>query len=232
MGAKMAAKHPYVPSLSAIVQVFDQLKKSFPTPLNSDKLKQLSLAPNTESSVINLVRFLGLIDEQNAKTEIASRIFTLHDQEEFQAEFSTVVQSGYSALFSLYGDEAWTIDQTKLITFFRRSDQTTERVGSEQARTFKTLAAYAGHGESPVQPRARAERVEKTRTIKKPQVVQPVEKKVETLLEKPTPPELQESHDKNFGLTVRIEINLPVAPDQETYDRIFKSIRENLLNGQ
>jgi hypothetical protein len=35
----------------------------------------------------------------------------------------------------------------------------------------------------------------------------------------------------DFGLTVRIEINLPAGGDQQTYDRIFKSIRENLLNG-
>jgi hypothetical protein len=33
------------------------------------------------------------------------------------------------------------------------------------------------------------------------------------------------------GLTVRIEINLPPGGDQATYDAIFKSIRENLLNG-
>jgi len=36
---------------------------------------------------------------------------------------------------------------------------------------------------------------------------------------------------KDFGLTVRIEINLPADGDQETYDWIFKSIRENLLDG-
>jgi hypothetical protein len=34
----------------------------------------------------------------------------------------------------------------------------------------------------------------------------------------------------NVGLTVRIEINLPAGGDKETYDTIFKSIRENLLN--
>lgn len=33
------------------------------------------------------------------------------------------------------------------------------------------------------------------------------------------------------ALTVRIEVNLPAQADQETYDRIFKSIRANLLNG-
>jgi len=32
------------------------------------------------------------------------------------------------------------------------------------------------------------------------------------------------------GLTVRVEINLPPDGDQATYDRIFRSIRENLLN--
>jgi hypothetical protein len=37
--------------------------------------------------------------------------------------------------------------------------------------------------------------------------------------------------NRNLGLTVRIEINLPATGDQETYDKIFKSIRENLLNG-
>jgi hypothetical protein len=36
---------------------------------------------------------------------------------------------------------------------------------------------------------------------------------------------------REVGLTVRIEVNLPAAADQETYDRIFRSIRENLLNG-
>ena len=38
-------------------------------------------------------------------------------------------------------------------------------------------------------------------------------------------------HDRNnFGLTVRIEINLPASGDQDTYDKIFKSIRSNLIN--
>ena len=43
---------------------------------------------------------------------------------------------------------------------------------------------------------------------------------------------IQKKDGKDVGLTVRIEINLPAVADQETYDRIFKSIRENLLNGE
>lgn len=32
------------------------------------------------------------------------------------------------------------------------------------------------------------------------------------------------------GLTVRVEINLPAGGNKETYDAIFKSIRENLID--
>ena len=37
---------------------------------------------------------------------------------------------------------------------------------------------------------------------------------------------------RDMGLTVRIEINLPPAADKETYDHIFKSIRENLIDAE
>jgi hypothetical protein len=39
------------------------------------------------------------------------------------------------------------------------------------------------------------------------------------------------SSSKDIGLTVRVEINLPPDGTKETYDNIFKSIKENLING-
>lgn len=36
--------------------------------------------------------------------------------------------------------------------------------------------------------------------------------------------------NKDIGLTVRVEINLPTDGSKETYDNIFKSIKENLIN--
>lgn len=41
---------------------------------------------------------------------------------------------------------------------------------------------------------------------------------------------MQDDKKRDFGLSVRIEINLPADGSQETYDRIFRSIRENLLD--
>ena len=36
---------------------------------------------------------------------------------------------------------------------------------------------------------------------------------------------------KDIGLTLRIEINLPADGTKETYDNIFKSIKENFIDG-
>jgi len=41
-----------------------------------------------------------------------------------------------------------------------------------------------------------------------------------------------EKDQRDIALTVRIEVNLPTASDQKTYDMIFRSIRENLLNAK
>lgn len=54
--------------------------------------------------------------------------------------------------------------------------------------------------------------------------------------EQPDATNLLGGHQKRIegpglGLTVRVEINLPADGTKETYDNIFKSIKENLLGG-
>jgi|SRR5271155_4463262 hypothetical protein len=111
---------------------------------------------------------------------------------------------------------------TKLIAFFRSKDKTTDLVGRLQASTFQLLAGFAGHGivPAPAAPKPSAKpKAEKTKAAKS------------VAKDKNLPQNGAGSGDKrDFGLTVRIEVNLPPAGDQETYDRIFRSLRENLLN--
>ncbi|MDE2180489.1 MAG: hypothetical protein KGJ40_06545 [candidate division NC10 bacterium] len=56
-------------------------------------------------------------------------------------------------------------------------------------------------------------------------------KQVPDVVEKVQQKSLGFNEKGNVGLTVRIEINLPAQGDQETHDRIFQSIKQNLLNG-
>lgn len=117
-----------------------------------------------------------------------------------------------------------------LITFFRQTDQSSSLVGKKQANTFKALAGLSGHAEL-LEHKPKKVGGTGKKTTKK------TEQKAVSVKQETTPsvsgiPNEQTSNSRNqIGLTVRIEINLPAEGDQATYDRIFKSIRENLLNG-
>ena len=117
--------------------------------MDATTLKKLGFAPNNESYVINILRFLGLIDENGKKSSQASEIFTLHDNKEFEKNFSELIKISYKDLFELHGDNSWELGSDGLITFFRSSDQTTAIVGRRQANTFITLAGLSGQRELP-----------------------------------------------------------------------------------
>lgn len=228
----MADKHPYVSGTGVLIQVLDHLKKSFPATLDAEVLKKLGFAPKNESYIINTARFIKLIDEKGARTDKAQKTFTLHDASSFTKAFSDVVKSAYAELFKLHGENAWTLDNGKLITYFRQTDQSSELIGTLQAKTFRALAAYAGQVTGPAAPskvktKSTPDRNAKLRTTERPR-----EAPRKTQDDSPGSPRGESGlNEQRIGLTVRIEINLPATGDQDTYDRIFKSIRENLLNG-
>jgi hypothetical protein len=133
-----------------------------------------------------------------------------------------MVEAAYSDLFSLHSKDAWTLPTGKLISYFRNSDHTSAVVGQRQAGTFQTLAGLCGYGEVP-SPKA----VTPVRRAEKKEV--PAQPKAAPRPARDDTPPVRPAVGRDVGLTVRIEINLPAAADQETYDRIFKSIRENLI---
>ncbi len=228
----MPYKHPYTLGNTGLVQVIQQLRKAFPPTVTAETLKKLGIAPNNESYLINTLKFIGVIDNDGNKAKEATSIFSKHDNDEFAKAFSGLVQNAYSELFSLHGDESWTLETGKLISFFRGSDESSAEVGKRQASTFQALAALSGYAQIPTTKQATVKAVAKNDNNKnnaKPQEKKPQQalpaKKTEQ-----KPPVHIEKKVRDLGLTVRIEINLPAVADQETYNMIFKSIRENLID--
>jgi hypothetical protein len=219
-------KHPYTSGGGgALVQAINHLRKSFPVQVSAATLKKLGIAPNNESYIINILKFIKVIDDEGKRATKATTVFSKHEDADFQKGFSELVEEAYSELFHLHGKDAWALPTPKLISFFRSSDQTGDIVGQRQAATFQTLARLGGHGESPtakpvVTGQQRKKEPASSRTM-------PTVKKTPSVIKSPDLP----AENGTVGLTVRIEINLPVAADQKTYDLIFKSIRENLLRG-
>jgi hypothetical protein len=221
----VAEKHPYA-SPGAVIAAVNQFRKSFPQKVAADTLRKLGIAPNNESYVINTLRFVDAIDAEGNKSNASTAAFNQHEDQAFQKSFREMVKKAYAELFSLHGDAAWNLSLDALIAFFRNSDQTSDLVGRRQASTFQALASLAGNGDGSAT----------SKSPSKPKESKPRNAKATTSSVAPRAamkvPKTDDTQTKEVGLTVRIEVNLPAAADQETYDKIFRSIRENLLNGK
>lgn len=84
----MATTHPYITSSGPIVQIVTHLRRSFPSVVDAGTIKRLGIAPKNESYLVNILRFLGLIDAEGKKTTAASKIFAVQEDEKFQKEFA------------------------------------------------------------------------------------------------------------------------------------------------
>lgn len=227
----MADKHPYMSGAAGLVQAVSHLRRSFPAQVAADTLKKLGIASNNETYVLNILRFIGVLDTEGKKSATAAGVFNKHNDAEFQAGFTELVATAYADLFSLHGDAAWSLPTDKLISYFRNTDHTSAIVGQRQASTFQALAALSGKADSTSRaPAPKAKKAEKG--IAKVVTTKSVKKPAQTVAPASTDAAKRSGQNPSgMALTVRVEINLPAGGDQETYDRIFKSIRENLLNG-
>jgi hypothetical protein len=208
-------KHPYLGSPGILTPVIQQFRNKFPDTVNASTLKRLSLASKNESVVITTLKFLGFITDKGEKTEKANKVFLKHSDLEFQTALSGVVEEAYAELFITHGKDAWSLGREKLIGFFKVSDETSNITAQRQAITFETLASLSGKIKkmTAIHDKTKAKKSNSDQySLKKSDNAGAIQK-----------------YDKDIGLTVRIEINLPAQGDQDTYDRIFKSIRENLL---
>ena len=204
--------HPYISGAGNIASIIDHLRKSFPATVDSGTVKKLGLAPKNESYVINCLQFIGVIDEEGKKTKEAGQIFSQHKDEDFQSAFSKLVESAYSEIFELHGSQAWTLSKPELITFFRNTDQTSDAIGGRQASVFQVLSNKAGKLDDDAAPKNAAV-ASKTGNPKSSPVTKPkaATKSKETGNAPAKPEHVQNSND--FGLSVRVEINLPSDAD-------------------
>lgn len=217
--------YPYIPSGGLVQTAFQQFRKALPSKVDSDTLKKLGLASSNEGSLINILKFINVIDKDNQKTKEGTQVFSTHDDAKFADGLASLVNNAYRELFELHGDPAWTLDRDALISYFRQSDETSAVTGSRQALTFQTLASLALKRQDQVPSRAsqgpRSQSKEQKSSARK---TNPSKVELRT-------PAHNATANSPVGLTVRIEINLPANGSQATYDNIFESIRKNLLNG-
>jgi hypothetical protein len=222
------ASHPYISGAGNITQMVGFLRKNFPPTVSADTVRKLGLASKNESYVINVLQFLGLIDEDGKRTDAGHKVMTTHIEGDFQKAFAGLIRDAYTDLFAIRGEEAWAMNRDDLIGYFRSADKTSEIIGSRQAGVFMALSELAGH-ETQASPGNSKPKAASSGGIKKPtkKSTKVVETPPPTAKSESPPPPVKSKGDMAF--TVRIEINLPAEGSAETYDKIFKSIKANLF---
>lgn len=228
----MPAKHPYIAATGSIGQVVAQLRKNFPTNVDAGTIKKFGIAPNNESYLINILRFIGLIGDGGERLEPAKAVF-FKPGEEFGPAFGGLVENAYSDLFEIYGQDAWSLPTDKLVGFFRQADETSDVIGGRQAGAFAALARLAGKRDGASTPSIK-KTSSKPVSKDNPKAKQSSKTAGSAAIKRQMPTQEYQQEgigDKsgNVALTVRIEVNLPAGGGEATYDAIFKSIRTNLL---
>ena len=212
----MAEKHPYMSGSGGVTQAIAHLRKSFPPTVSAETLKKLGIAPNNETYVLNILKFVGVLDAENKKTGEAAQIFNKHEDEDFQQGFAGLVEKSYHELFELHGSEAWELPLNKLIAFFRNHDSTSDVVGKRQASTFQTLAGLSGRtaaasSQTVAKPAGNGHHT--TAKTSKPAKAAAKKVNAQTIPLAPHLPQQSFNIEKPgaspMALTVRIEINLP-----------------------
>ncbi len=228
------ANFPYISGAGNISTIISFLRKNFPSSVTADTIKKYQIAPNNESYVINTLQFLGLLDAESKKTQLGTTTFTIHSDDDFSSAFSEIVRSVYKELFELHGENAWSLEKNKLIGYFRQADKTSDIIGQRQAAVFQVLAGISGK----IDPSPEGKKVTlqtKGNQKSKSSKIKVAGSKPEKLIETKVAPKPLVEVDpgvpsKSVSLNVRIEVNLPSGAPPETYDSIFKSIREHLMN--
>ena len=209
--------YPYIASQKAIQEVIEKLRRSVPQKIDIDYLKKVNIAPKNESYLIGILKFMGIVDDENNPTEKAREVFAIHRDEEFGEELSKIIRDAYKEIFDLNGEEAWNLPLDDLISYFRQASKSSGVVGERQAKTFSTLAEISGKRKI-VGGRKVRRRAQKASSLNS------------SATKKEKTDSLQKAHkEQEISMCIKIEINIPGGQSKEVYDDIFRSIKENLM---
>lgn len=233
----MANTYPYISGPGALVKTIEQFRKSFPAIVDAAYFKRMQLAPGNESYLINIIRFLGLIDDSGARVDGAANAF-YGTEEHFKAGFSDLVSKAYAPVFTELGPDAWTANRDRLSHWFRMVDKTTDLIGGRQASTFLTLAGLTGNG-APAESRAPSKAPTKAsgKSTTKKSLASDSGSRRDGQQQDSGSGSGTGGNDSAgggsdnggpIGLSVRIEINVPVGATRDEYDAMFASIRKHL----
>lgn len=129
---------PYGPT-QGMIQGLDLLRRTEPSTVNIDFLKNNRIAPGNEYKVVGALRFLGLIDEAGAPTEKARLIKARGVT--FTENLRSIIQAAYPELFSSINIS--TAEPDDIYNYFILKARLKPEMARKAARFFAQLCQLA-----------------------------------------------------------------------------------------
>jgi hypothetical protein len=198
--------YPYTLKPSTLEDFLQKMPER-PEPRNVSQtyFKNLGYTSSNDWAMGTVFRFIGFVEGN----KITERFKNYRDTRKSKSVMAEAIKESYSGLLEI-SDNPCLIDDTNLENFFRTATGRGGRTLSATTSTFRTLCKFADFGAVLVTP---------TPT---PSVPTPTPSPTTRGIQFPITPE-------GVRLDVSIRIELPITQDADVYDKIFKSLRKNLL---
>ncbi|MHA1246803.1 MAG: DUF5343 domain-containing protein [Candidatus Thorarchaeota archaeon] len=203
--------YPYTKSVAALRKFMEGIpERGIPEIIDAKHLSQLGIAEGNHRSIIDVLTFIGFIDNDGRPTEKYKEVRMASKQTEVLRQS---IEDAYSDLFKTYPD-ACRRSKEDLIEFFTPTTNAGKRTIQMTASTFIMLCELAGEG-----PPKRAKRTSSRRKTKP----------VTTGKTKPKPQQKIGIPMKEVTINVNVQLVLPETKDASVYEMIFDSLRKHLL---
>ncbi|SRR6266566_3499851 len=196
---------PYLTKTSAIKDFLEKIHETgVPAKIDQTYLPTIGFTSSNDRPLIPLFKFLGFLDKTGKPTELYQKYRAKKDASKILAK---AIKDAYSGLFTTYPD-ASKRDVEALSDYFRTTTGKGTAVVKAVVSTFKALcenADFSTHGE----------------------IVE--EEKVEEVVTKKKTGRTSISIGESPTITINIQLQLPVTESDTFYDKLFASLRKNLL---
>lgn len=207
-----------VKNLEAIMQKI--VEGTAPTKFTAAHLKSIGFKSSNDLSVLGLLKDLGFLTADGVPTK---RYHDYRDKSRSKLVMADAIREAYEDLFHI-NEKPTSADRTAIEGKFKSVHNATERVATEQARTFFSLLKLSDLDTKakkvPAAPEADA-------------VVTHDENSHDAKKAADNHKDKSSKETKGIGgiagLRYNIEIHLPPTKDVEVYNAIFKSLKEHLL---
>jgi hypothetical protein len=204
--------YPYTYSAKNFKSFLTEISsRGIPDKIDEKYLESVGYAKAVDKRMIPVLKFIKVINKDGTLNE---NYVNFRDVSKSKYLMASLVKNAYADLFTDFPD-ADRRDNKTLINWFKTKMGVNERTATYTASTFKVLCSFADF--VPAEEKEVAVDEEK----------EPVTE--EAILEKAKLLMKREEITPGLIINVNIQLALPATENVDVYDKIFKSLKENIL---